>query len=135
MPLKANDKQIGGQHYKKGGEEHWDRIYRLYGRGYFVGNITKYAERYHEKNGKEDLEKVIHYAQKLIELEYPATTNPEYAPLPSFPQVKSTGWVNFVFEGATAEWNLFTCRTCRKEVRVHGDADPGSIHTCDGPRV
>lgn len=66
---KANQVQIGGDHYKIGGEEHWDRVWRLYGRGYFVGCATKYLERYHEKNGIQDLEKSIHYIQKLIELE------------------------------------------------------------------
>lgn len=65
----ANKKQIGGSHYKKGGEEHWDRQWRLYGRGYFVGCITKYVERYPEKNGIQDLEKAIHFIEKLIELE------------------------------------------------------------------
>lgn len=65
----ANDKQIGGSHYKKGGEEHWDRQWRLYGRGYFVGCITKYVERYHEKNGVEDLQKAQHFLEKLIEVE------------------------------------------------------------------
>ena len=69
--MSANDRQVGGDHYKKGGEEHWDRIWRLYGRGYFVGCATKYIERYHEKNGKQDLEKSKHYIDKLIELEYP----------------------------------------------------------------
>ena len=67
----ANAKQVGGEHYDKTGEQHWDRIYRLYGRGYFIGCATKYAERYHLKNGKQDLEKSIHFLQKLIELEYP----------------------------------------------------------------
>jgi len=67
----ANDRQVGGKHYKKGGEQHWDRIYRLYGRGYFVGCATKYLERYQDKNGKEDLQKAIHFIEKLIELEYP----------------------------------------------------------------
>lgn len=67
----ANEKQIGGAHYKRGGEEHWDRVYRLYGRGYFVGCATKYIERYHDKAGKQDLEKAIHFLEKLIELEYP----------------------------------------------------------------
>ena len=66
---KANDRQVGGGHYKKGGEEHWDRMWRLHGRGYFVGCITKYVERYHEKNGVQDLEKAIHFTEKLIELE------------------------------------------------------------------
>lgn len=67
--MSANDKQIGGNHYKKGGEEHWDRQWRLYGRGYFVGCITKYVERYHEKNGVQDLQKAQHFLEKLIELE------------------------------------------------------------------
>lgn len=65
----ANSKQIGGDHYKKGGEEHWDRQWRLFGPGYFVGCITKYVERYNEKNGIEDLEKAKHFIEKLIELE------------------------------------------------------------------
>ena len=65
----ANKTQIGGDHYKKGGEEHWDRQWRLFGRGYFVGCITKYVERYTEKNGVEDLKKARHFLDKLIELE------------------------------------------------------------------
>jgi len=69
--MSANDKQVGGDHYVKTGEQHWDRMWRLYGRGYFIGCATKYAERYHLKNGKQDLEKAIHFLQKLIELEYP----------------------------------------------------------------
>jgi len=67
--MSANSKQVGGNHYKKGGEEHWDRQWRLYGRGYFVGCITKYVERYHEKNGIQDLQKAQHFLDKLIELE------------------------------------------------------------------
>lgn len=67
--MSANERQIGGTHYKKGGEEHWDRQWRLYGRGYFIGCITKYVERYHEKNGVQDLEKARHFIEKLIELE------------------------------------------------------------------
>lgn len=72
---------VGGDHYKsQGGEEHWDRVYRLYGPGYFVGNITKYVERYHRKDGLKDLEKALHYVQKLIELE---TENPSQPKAPA----------------------------------------------------
>lgn len=74
--MSANDRQIGGNHYKKGGEEHWDRQWRLYGRGYFVGCITKYVERYHEKNGLQDLEKAKHFLDKLIELESSSAAEP-----------------------------------------------------------
>lgn len=76
--MSANNMQIGGDHYKHGGEEHWDRQWRLYGRGYFVGCITKYVERYHAKNGIEDLRKAAHFIEKLIELEaVPASVPPK----------------------------------------------------------
>lgn len=68
-PSLANDRQVGGTHYQRGGEQHWDRIWRLYGPGYFVGCITKYVERYKDKNGLEDLRKAQHFLEKLIELE------------------------------------------------------------------
>jgi hypothetical protein len=67
--MSANDKQVGGNHYKKGGEEHWDRQWRLYGSGYFIGCVTKYVERYQDKNGIQDLQKAVHFLEKLIELE------------------------------------------------------------------
>jgi hypothetical protein len=68
--MNANDRQVGGDHYRKvPGEQHWDRIWRLFGPGYFVGSITAYVERYRDKNGIQDLEKARHYIDKLIELE------------------------------------------------------------------
>ena len=73
MKAKANEYQVGGDHYIKkadgSGEQHWDMIWRLYGSGYFVGCITKYVLRYRDKNGLQDLEKARHYLEKLIELE------------------------------------------------------------------
>ena len=138
--MPANDRQVGGLHYKmsKDGEEHWDRQYRLFGRGYFIGCATKYIERAHLKNGRVDLEKAIHFIEKLMELEYPdmglppppAWANPEHAPLASFPGVKPTGWVGFVFEGTTMNESLFTCRRCRQEVRCPVEMDPGNCHNC-----
>lgn len=142
--MSANDRQIGGDHYKKHGdtgEQHWDRQYRLFGPGYFVGCATKYIERYRDKNGKQDLEKAIHFIQKLIELEYPVTGgelpsdgpfNPEHAPLASFPQVKPTGWVGFVFEGMSLTDCLFTCRSCNAKIWTKADVDPITQHSCEG---
>ena len=65
----ANKTQVGGTHYKTDGEQHWDRQWRMYGPGYFIGCITKYVERYKGKNGVEDLRKARHFLDKLIELE------------------------------------------------------------------
>lgn len=65
----ANEVQVGGNHYKKeGGEQHWDRVHRL-GMNWYAANVTKYVERYKEKNGLEDLRKAQHYLSKLIEVE------------------------------------------------------------------
>jgi len=64
--MNSNELQVGGQHYK-GSYQHWDFVAdsRM---GYFEGNATKYVCRYRSKGGKEDLEKAIHYIDKLIEL-------------------------------------------------------------------
>ena len=66
--MAANDRQVGGIHYKTGGEEHWDRVDRL-GLDYFQGQITKYVERWKRKNGVQDLHKARHFLDKYIELE------------------------------------------------------------------
>lgn len=65
----ANHRQIGGQHYKKTGVlQHWD-IVALFNLDYFQGNISKYAFRWRDKNGLQDLEKARHYMDKYIEIE------------------------------------------------------------------
>jgi len=81
--MSANERQEGGNHYQKvPGEQHWDRIIRLFGlplaRAYFIGNITAYVERYLQKDGIKDLKKARHYIDKLIEEEekYQASVNP-----------------------------------------------------------
>jgi hypothetical protein len=61
--MKANSKQVGGNHYKTGTVEHWD----VFGPEYLVANATKYVGRWRKKNGVQDLEKALHYAEKLKE--------------------------------------------------------------------
>lgn len=64
----ANDRQVGGDHYKTDGLQHWD-IVHMFKLDYFQGQITKYLFRWRKKNGLEDLEKARHYLDKYIELE------------------------------------------------------------------
>ena len=80
----ANEKQIGGAHYSKNGEQHWDMMWRLYREAWFVGNITKYVLRYRKKNGMQDLEKAKHYLEKLIELEVANEQDAEYDSMSSY---------------------------------------------------
>lgn len=65
MKQEANEKQVGGTHYKKSKFQPWD--WDRYGVGYLECNAIKYVTRYRDKGGKEDLEKAIHYVDKLIE--------------------------------------------------------------------
>jgi hypothetical protein len=76
----ANDKQIGGDHYRDAtGQcpschnpiQHWD----LYGpQAYLVGSATKYVTRYADKGGIASLEKAVHFIQKIIEQNFPDYT-------------------------------------------------------------
>ncbi len=94
--MKANETQVGGDHYKTGGEEHWDRVRRL-DLDYFQGQITKYVERWKKKNGVEDLRKARHFLDKYIEIQetgqaelpLPAPNYPNYRTTPQFLKTNS----------------------------------------------
>ena len=65
----ALDKQVGGSHYKGYFIQPIEFIEKN-GLGFAVGNIIKYACRFENKGGREYLEKVIHYAELLIDIKY-----------------------------------------------------------------
>ena len=65
--MKANDKQVGGEHYK-GSIEPWDAITE-WGLGYLDGSAVKYLARWQKKGGIQDVMKAIHFLEKLIEVE------------------------------------------------------------------
>jgi hypothetical protein len=68
MASKANQRQVGGMHYKKYGLQPWDMWipWELNG---FQAEVVKLVVRYKDKNGIQDLEKARHYLEKLIEIE------------------------------------------------------------------
>lgn len=66
--MRANDYQVGGDHYKAAGKtEHWDFVWQ-HNLDYFQGQITKYVMRWKRKGGLRDLEKARHFLEKYIEL-------------------------------------------------------------------
>lgn len=67
MGSEANKRQVGGEHYKTGGLEHWDIVHQFQ-LDYFQGQITKYVMRWRKKNGIQDLKKARHFLDKYIEL-------------------------------------------------------------------
>lgn len=84
----SEPKRIEPDHYKnQGSQPHWERMWDLYREAWFVGNITKYVERYKKKDGIKDLLKARTYLDKLIELEE-AQANREPVPSPSLSEGK-----------------------------------------------
>lgn len=81
--MPANDRQEGGNHYKQFGEfQPWD-VLRAWltpeeYRGFMKGTMIAYLARERSKGGDLDMRKVMHYAQKFVEVlesaKQPATT-------------------------------------------------------------
>lgn len=70
-PQKNNplQSQVGGTHYKYLKIQPIEFIYAN-GLDFLQGNIIKYATRHKNKNGAEDVKKIIHYAELILKLEY-----------------------------------------------------------------
>lgn len=64
-------KQEGGNHYRKYDIQPIEYIIAN-DIGFLAGNVIKYATRYRDKNGAEDIRKAIHYLNLILEFEYPA---------------------------------------------------------------
>lgn len=64
----ANDRQVGGEHYRGAPLQHWD-LTTMFGWDYFQAQIIKYVMRHKKKNGLQDLEKAAHFIEKYIEVE------------------------------------------------------------------
>ena len=63
------DVQTGGSHYKDTAIQPIEYIHAN-NLGFIEGNIVKYITRHKAKNGIEDIKKIKHYCDLLIELEY-----------------------------------------------------------------
>ena len=68
--MRADDKQIGGEHYKNFVIQPSEFIYKN-GLGWHEGNAIKYICRHRVKGQRVDILKAIHYLELLLEIEYP----------------------------------------------------------------
>ena len=72
--MKADDKQVGGTHYKDMTVQPWAVMESVLTHeefiGFLKGNVIKYSMRQGKKDGStDDAEKALHYLQKLKEVE------------------------------------------------------------------
>ena len=69
--MSADDRQVGGTHYKDMDPQPWNVMQSLLTpeefRGFLKGNMLKYAMRQGKKDGP-DAGKYYHYKQKLLEI-------------------------------------------------------------------
>ena len=65
--MSANERQVGGDHYKGAAMEHWDFVIKS-GLGYLRGCTSKYVYRWKDKDGLSDLKKAGHYIEKLLDI-------------------------------------------------------------------
>jgi hypothetical protein len=73
--MNADDKQIGGNHYKEMPVQPWTVMENVLTpeefRGFLKGNIIKYSMRAGRKGATdEDIKKAFHYIEKLNEVHY-----------------------------------------------------------------
>jgi len=66
--MSAKEVQIGGDHYKKLAIQPVEYIHAN-SIPFIEGSIIKYATRWRDKGGVDDLRKIKHFADLLIELE------------------------------------------------------------------
>ena len=64
--------QVGGDHYAKQPIQPWDYMEACMSeeefKGYLRGNVIKYVSRYDKKGGLQDIDKAMHYLEKLRSL-------------------------------------------------------------------
>lgn len=68
--MSALQSQEGGDHYREMPMQPVEFIHAN-GLGFIEGSVIKYVCRHKRKNGRQDLEKAIHFLQILIEKDYP----------------------------------------------------------------
>lgn len=73
ITMTANERQVGGSHYKDMPMQPWDVMQAVLTpeefRGFLRGNVIKYSMRAGRKAGSDDATKAQHYIQKLREFD------------------------------------------------------------------
>lgn len=105
MKNKANNKQIGGDHYRKAEYQHWDFVSdaKLH---YLVGCATKYIARWKDKNSVQDLEKALHYIDKAEERKVKPAKMKRYGHIERFVTQLGEVEARAVMHCTNASWDL-----------------------------
>ena len=95
--MSAYDKQVGGSHYKK--MKIQPSKFVIENELLFPeGSVIKYICRHRFKNGKEDLEKAVHFIEMIIERDYPLI------PMTEEEEYRNAGITKEEAETSSQEW-------------------------------
>ena len=83
------EKQIGGEHYKKYAIQPTEYSEKN-ALSFAEGCIVKYVTRWRDKGGVEDLKKIIHYAEILIDIEQSTNRDAAYEALVEEAQIDNS---------------------------------------------
>jgi Protein of unknwon function (DUF3310) len=105
---KAIDSQVGGDHYKNLVIQpiqyaHANNL------DFFQGAIVKYATRWKNKNGLQDLEKIIHITQMYIELEKAKSAPSSEKPLELVPNTRNVCDTCVHSKNSVSQYPCSTC--------------------------
>lgn len=101
----ANTHQVGGEHYKTGGLQHWD-VMSDYGVHYLCATATKYIVRARNKHGLEDYRKALHYIEKATEW---LTRQPHHPIMPHHVPAHIVGELAEAYAVNTSEETALIC--------------------------
>jgi hypothetical protein len=96
--MSAYDKQIGGNHYQKNFKIQPSKFVIENELLFPEGSAIKYICRHRFKNGKEDLEKAIHFIEMIIERDYPLI------PMTEEEEYRNAGITKEEAETSSQEW-------------------------------
>lgn len=111
--------QISGTHYKRCKIQPIEYIHAN-GLGFIEGNVVKYITRHRHKNGADDLRKIKHYIDILLDLEYGEKGDPANQPAPE--TVVCQDW-----HGAVREMRTGTPNSAMSAVIAPTPSTPGFL--------
>lgn len=122
-------KQVDGSHYKDMGIQPWEIIAKNK-LDYFEGAALKYLLRWKEKDGVIDLDKIIHYIERIKEMALAGNYGEKFLPKESqgcggeSPKECEHTWIPFIrhHSGKIPETIRYDCKKC-------GQSKPVETHT------
>jgi hypothetical protein len=103
--MNPNEVQVGGEHYQSE-FQHWDLMI-AWDTHYLLAAATKYVVRWRKKGGLQDLQKAMHYLDKMIDAVGAGKLRPHYEDRWEYRETRSGATEWSPSSEMLAAWNNF----------------------------